>query len=298
MKLSADCIVCMIKRQAENLKGLGEGEKTAYLKDVLRVIAEAPEGASAPVVTERLNALHEARFGSPFSFRELKQGYNRMMLGKERELEAEIAASEDPLRLALQYARVGNYIDFGAMGSVSEEKLQSLLSGAKSDPVDERELAALREDLSTGKRLVYCLDNCGEIVLDKLLLKEIGRQHPQLKLTALVRGKEVLNDVTREDAEAVGLPDVAEVMDNGTGIAGTELSRLPPEAEKALREADVILSKGQGNFETLHGCGLNIYYLFLCKCGYFTRRFGLEQFQGVLLNEKNQRFQEGRRETC
>ncbi len=291
MKLSADCILCMIKRQAENLQGLAEDQKTAYLKAVLEEIAKAPEDASAPVVTERLNALHEAWFGSPFSFRELKQGYNRMMLEKEREIEGEITASKDPLRLALQYARVGNYIDFGAMGSVSEEKLCDLLSGAKSDPVDEGELAALRKDLAAGKRLVYCLDNCGEIVLDKLLLKEIRRQYPQLELTALVRGKEVLNDATREDAEAVGLSAVAAVLDSGTGIAGTELSRLSPEAEEALRKADVILSKGQGNFETLHGCGLNIYYLFLCKCEHFTRRFGLERFQGVFLNEKDQRFQ-------
>lgn len=290
MKLSADCIVCMVKRQAENLRdNFSEDKKTAYLKAVLQVILEAPEDASAPVVTERLNALYEAWFGSPFSFRELKQTYNAMMLEKEQEIAEEIAASEDPLRLALQYARVGNYIDFGAMGSVNEEKLQSLLSRAKSDPVDEGELAALRKDLSAGKRLVYCLDNCGEIVLDKLLMKEIRRQYPRLKLTVLVRGKEVLNDATREDAETVGLSAVAAILDNGTGIAGTELSHLPPEAEAALREADVILSKGQGNFETLHGCGLNIYYLFLCKCEHFTRRFGLEQFQGVLLNEKSRR---------
>lgn len=289
MKLSADCIVCMVKRQAENLRdNFSEDKKTAYLKAVLQVILEAPEDASAPVVTERLNALYEAWFGSPFSFRELKQTYNAMMLEKEQEIAEEIAAAEDPLRLALQYARVGNYIDFGAMGSVNEEKLQSLLSGAKSDPVDEGELAALQKDLSAGKRLVYCLDNCGEIVLDKLLMKEIRRQYPRLKLTVLVRGKEVLNDATREDAETVGLSAVAAVLDNGTGIAGTELSHLSPEAEAALREADVILSKGQGNFETLHGCGLNIYYLFLCKCEHFTRRFGLKQFQGVLLNEKSQ----------
>lgn len=293
MKLSVDCIVCMVKRQAENLKGLDEDKKTAYLKAVLQEIAEAAEDDSAPVVTERLNALHEAWFGSPFSFRELKRKYNRMMLEREGEIEAEIAAAEDPLRLALQYARVGNYIDFGAMGSIDEGKLTELLSQAKNDPVDEGELAALRKDLAAGKRLVYCLDNCGELVLDKLLLKEIGRRYPQLELAALVRGKEVLNDATREDAEAVGLSAVAAVLDSGTGIPGTALSRLSPKAEAALRGADVILSKGQGNFETLHGCGLNIYYLFLCKCSHFTRRFGLDKFQGVFLNENDQRLQLG-----
>lgn len=290
MRLSADCIVCMIKRQAENLRDCAdENGKAAYLKEVLRIIAEAPEDASAPVVTERLNCLHEEWFGSPFSFRELKRTYNALMMEKEQMIAAEIAASGDPLKAALQYARVGNYIDFGAMGSVSGEKLQSLLTGAKDEMIDEKEFSAFQKELSAGKRLVYCLDNCGEIVLDKLLMKEIRRQYPQMEITALVRGREVLNDVTREDAQEVGLAEVAAVLDNGTGVAGTELSLLSEEAQKVMQEADVVISKGQGNFETLHGCGLNIYYLFLCKCDYFTRRFGLERFQGVFLNERNQK---------
>lgn len=290
MKLSAACMACMVQRQADHLRDCPDEEKkSAYLREVLRVIAEAPETDSAPVTTERLNSLHETWFGAPFSFRELKRKYNAMMLAWEEKIRGEITASEDPLRLALQYARTGNYIDFGAMGSVDDEKLSSLLSQAKEEPVDEAEYAAFRRDLSAGKRLLYCTDNCGEIVLDKLFLREIKARYPQLEATVLVRGKEVLNDATREDAEEVGLSAVAAVLDNGTGVAGTDLSTVSPQAREALESADVIVSKGQGNFETLHGCGLNVYYLFLCKCDWFTQRFGLERFRGVFVNERNHR---------
>lgn len=292
MRLSADCMACMVKRQAENLKNCpDEQKKSDYMKAVLRMIESAPEGDSAPAVTERLNALHEEWFGTPFSFRELKRKYNAFMLARERKLEEEIAAAGDPLRAALQYARAGNYIDFGAMGSVDDEKLSALLARAKDEPVDEQELSALRKDLAAGKSLVYCTDNCGEIVLDKLFLREIGKQYPRLAITVLVRGREVLNDATLEDAEETGLTETAAVLGNGSGAAGTDLSRLSPEAKAALLGADVVISKGQGNFESLHGCGLNIYYLFLCKCDWFTRRFGLERFQGVFINEKNQKIQ-------
>lgn len=290
MKLSADCIACMIKRQAENLRDCpDEQKKSNYMKVVLQTIAGAPETDSAPAVTEHLNRLHEEWFGTPLSFRELKRKYNAAMLAREQEIGEEIAASDDPLRTALQYARVGNYIDFGAMGSVDDEKLSALLARAKDEPVDEQELSSLRKDLAAGKSLVYCTDNCGEVVLDKLFLREIRRQYPQLAATVLVRGREVLNDATLEDAEETGLTGIAAVLGNGNGAAGTDISRLSPEAKAALLGADVIISKGQGNFESLHGCGLNIYYLFLCKCDWFTRRFGLERFQGVFVNERNQK---------
>ena len=84
----------------------------------------------------------------------------------------------------------------------------------------------------------------------------------------------------------MGLDKTASVIDNGSEIAGTVLSDISPAARKELENADLIIAKGQGNFETLHGCGLNIYYLFLCKCDWFMRRFAAERFQGMLINEK------------
>ena len=142
-----------------------------------------------------------------------------------------------------------------------------------------------KQDLKQAKTLTYVLDNCGEIVLDKLLIKEIKRQYPKLQISVLVRGKEVLNDVTMEDAIQTGLTKMVPVIENGTGIAGTVLEKISKEAKEALNEADIILAKGQGNFESMYGCGLNVYYLFLCKCDWFVKRFAMTKNAGVFLRE-------------
>ena len=119
-----------------------------------------------------------------------------------------------------------------------------------------------------------------------LLMEEMKRENPALTITALVRGENVLNDVTAEDARAVGLDRVAKIVGNGSNIGGTQLELLGDEAREAMQTADVVVSKGQGNFETLTGAGLNIYYLFLAKCPHYTKWFGMEHMAGQLLHAR------------
>lgn len=153
------------------------------------------------------------------------------------------------------------------------------------EPLDEETYFSFIRDLDNARHLVYLTDNCGEIVADKLLIKVLKERNPNLGITVVVRGMPVLNDATLEDAEAVGLTRLVKVIHNGNGVAGTQITLLSDEARHALGDADLIISKGQGNFETIHGCGLNIYYLFLCKCEWFVKRFGLERLKGVFINE-------------
>ena len=133
--------------------------------------------------------------------------------------------------------------------------------------------------------MVYLTDNCGEIVLDKILIRQIMKEYPKVRVTVIVRGKPALNDATMEDARETGLSDITAVIGNGSGITGTWLPEISEEAREMIDAADLILSKGQGNFETLQGCGKNIYYMFLCKCRLFVERFQKKQFEGVLANE-------------
>ena len=143
------------------------------------------------------------------------------------------------------------------------------------------------KELNSAKKLIFLTDNCGEIVLDKLLLETIVKVYPHLECTIIVRGEPVLNDATMEDALQVGIEACGKVIPNGTNIAGTYIPWISAEARQVMEEADMLISKGQGNFESLHGCGLNIYYLFLCKCQWFMERFGLPQYSGVFINEKD-----------
>lgn len=286
IKLSACCMHCLVKRQLERIESVeSEAVKAEYIKKVMIIIAEAEPDETAPVVIAKINRLHQQYFKEAYSFEALKLEYNNMMMREEERIREDINRAEDPLLRALQYARVGNYIDFGALGSVSEEKLQELLKRVEEEEINREEYAQFLEDLSTAKELVYLADNCGEIVLDKLLIKLMRKQYKELKITVIVRGKPVLNDATLEDAKTVGLTEIVEVIGNGTEIAGTYLKEITQEAKDKLEGADLIISKGQGNFETLNGCGLNIYYLFLCKCTWFVSRFQLRQFEGVFIND-------------
>ena len=288
MKVSAECMHCLVKRQADNIKKYPDEEKKAeYLGKVLGIIANNAAEEPAPVLLSHIGRLHEEYFGKPFSFDELKKGYNAMMLEKEAEIRQKIREAADPLALALRFAQIGNFIDFGAMDSVDDGKLMEFLEQAETLPLSEDTYKKFTETLKTARKLVYMTDNCGEIVLDKLLLETIAKMAPHVECTIIVRGEPVLNDATMEDALQVGIENCGKVIPNGTNIAGTYIPWLSAEAKKALDEADILISKGQGNFESLHGCGLNIYYLFLCKCQWFMERFGLPQYSGVFINEKD-----------
>lgn len=288
MKISAPCIRCLVERQEERIQKFEDMDaKAGYLKDVLSIIGSSEEQASAPALVARIQKKYEEYFGKDNGYAQLKHLFNQRMLLLEPDIRAGIEESPDPLKYALTFARIGNYIDFGAMKEVDTRVLQELIRSVESDMVEEKVFAQFTQELKRAKRLVYLLDNCGEIVLDKLVIEQLRREYPGLWITAVVRGSEVLNDVTMEDAVETGLDTVADILENGTDIAGTELSCVNQETKQALEEADLILSKGQGNFETLNGCGLNIYYLFLCKCDWFVNRFQLTRNAGVFLRERD-----------
>ena len=255
------------------------------MKELMRLTAESKDDACAPWLAARIGEVYEKYFGAPEDYGPIKESYNRLVMDMESEIEGKIRSAEDPLYTAMRYARIGNYIDFSALSEVSAEKLLELLGQSEQETLDAEEYGYFRKDLENGKHLVYLTDNCGEIVLDKILIKLLKEQYPQLSIEVLVRGIAVTNDATLEDARYVGLTEVVPVFGNGSGIAGTELTHISEEARRKLEQADLILSKGQGNFETLHTCGLNIYYLFLCKCDWFMQRFQAEHLQGMFVNE-------------
>lgn len=289
MAISSFCIGCILKRQEERIRELAFPEeiKSAFMKELCALIANAPEDATTPVIVADIRVLIQKYFDITDSYEAEKKHYNKLMLDSEDVLEQMIASADEPLKEALRFARIGNYIDFGALNEVKEKTLAELFAESENDTVNETEWAALKADLQKAKTLVYLTDNCGEIVADKLFIKEIQKVYPQLEVTVIVRGQDVLNDATMEDAKAVGLTEIVKVTGNGSAIAGNSLGYISAEAEELIRTADVVISKGQGNFESLNGCGLNIYYLFLCKCDWFVRRFKMKRLAGILINDRN-----------
>ena len=285
--MNAQCYLCHLKRNTETALAMaGEAAATAFAKGLMQLYLDAPKEKGSPWFGPGVTALLEKHCGlTEDRFKAEKEESNRFVLQRLGDIRSRILSAEDPLYAALQMAVLGNYIDFSALkGEVSFEKLDEMLEKAGEIALDRENYEKLRADLEKGKSLLYITDNAGEIGFDRLLAEQIAAQYPQLQITFCVRGGPASNDATREDAREVGIP--FPVIDNGCTVAGTELELLPEAAMKIFEKADVILSKGQANVETLYGCGLNIYYLFLIKCERFQVYFGKEKLTPMLLTER------------
>lgn len=288
MRAEAECHICCIQKAEGLLEQyrVPEEKKIQAVKEIQEIVKHIGEEESAPVLMTRVMSVLEKYTGISDAYELPKKKYNELLMGMAEGICEEIRQESDPFYAALQYAVTGNYIDFGAMSDVSEERLRELLRQRRDICLDAEETAKLREELAGAKRLAYITDNAGEIVLDQVFIRILKELYPELQVTAIVRGAPVLNDATLEDARMTGLYDLTAVISNGTDIPGTPLEFIKEEAAKVIEEADLCIAKGQGNFETLRGCGRNIYYLFLCKCGLFVKKFRVERFAPVLTNEK------------
>lgn len=280
------CIQCTLRRNIELVSTLGSGEKTtAFTRALMDLILRTPADASSPSLGPGISDLLHDMYGIPLDrFREEKEQSNRFVLERLPAIRARAENTGDPILAGLQFAILGNYLDFSALqGQVDFGKLDDMLDSALEMELDETAYRAFRRDLERGKRLLYLTDNAGEIGFDRILAEEIQKAYPNLSITFCVRGAVTVNDATREDARAVGLP--FPVIDNGNRVGGTDLNLLSDDARQALGDADVVLAKGMGNAETMLGCGYNVYYAFLIKCPRFVERFGKPMLTPMFLRE-------------
>ncbi len=281
------CRDCMLEKHLNRYpEGASEEAVKEYQEAVRRLTDRVGAAPSGPEVYCGIRAIRKRLFGEgEMEYAGIKQHFNALMLGVEEELERRVLASADPLKNAVQYAMMGNFIDFAALDSVEETKLMELLDKAPAIAVEEDCLELLRAQAASAKTLTLIADNCGEIVLDKILLRQLKRQNQGLKITVIVRGGPVMNDATMEDAEQVGLTGLFRCMGSGAPVDGTVLRIISREAREAIAGADVVIAKGQANYESLYGCGYNIFYIFMCKCKLFMDRFRVPQFTGILTHE-------------
>ena len=279
MRINDSCAACLYDKQ------LHRTDDAVYLAEVRRLIDTRRETDTAPYLVYLFDRAYEERFGKRASYRKIKKQYNDLALSMEEAVREKIEVSNEPLETALLCARIGNYIDFGAMNHVDEQTFLRLFENAKAGEPDTAVMKSLFRQCESAESFLLVADNCGEIVLDKLFLTELRRRFPKLDISVMVRGGEVLNDATMEDAEYVGLTQTARVISSGSAAAGTIYSMLSAEARQALDSADVILAKGQGNYESLSHQGRHIFYSFLCKCELFTERFSVPPLTGMLVEE-------------
>ena len=286
MRLNEKCIACMLGKKLNAYPDGAAPERVAEYRRRVRSAIENGRALSSPEVNAEVGAIYRELFGPERDYTGIKRRFNALMLGLEPEMQADVDAASDPLARAVQYAMAGNFIDFAALGNVDEGELRLRLDGAANMAVDGDMLEALRSEALSARRLAMFTDNCGEIVADKILLRTLRRLNPALHVAVIVRGAPVVNDATLEDAAQVGMDEVADaVIGSGCIMAGTVLNRLGEAAMAEAEAADLMIAKGQANYEGLSGCGRNVFYIFMCKCELFTRRFGVGLFGGVLTRE-------------
>ena len=291
MRIPESCAKCLYDRQRARCLN------DEYLAQVKKLIEERKENDTSPLLVYRFNKEYEKRFGKAAGYTEVKRYYNDLMLKLEDRFRMRIESSHSPVETALALSRSANYIDYGAMNHVDEDTCLDLLEGAALRTEEREVFRHLMAECSDAKRFLLIADNCGEIVLDKLFLEQLIKRFPQLQLQVLVRGREVLNDVTPEDAVYTGIDQIAEILSNGEAIAGTVYDMLPDEARSALDKAEVVFSKGQGNYESMSGQGKHVFYTFLCKCDLFTSRFSVPPLTGMLVEDYGGTVQEQKRQS-
>lgn len=285
--MNATCMECFLNKRLEKIRSYGTPEQaTLMAKEMLNMLGQSgPEADSA-----LLGGLVDARILEFFGITEdvmaqEKEMSNRFVLERIDSIRSRIQSAKDPLFAGLQYAILGNYLDFAALyGKVSFEALDEMLESAGDMALDMACYRQFCQDLQTGKSLLYITDNAGEIVFDRLFAETIAEKFPHLQITFLVRGKNVANDATRVDAAAAGIS--FPVIDSGYAIGGTALNYLSQEAKDALYSADVVLAKGMGNTESLYGCGCNVYFAFLVKCARLAEFFDAPLMKPLFVRER------------
>jgi damage-control phosphatase, subfamily I len=270
-----DCIACLVTR-ANSLADTYIGEKKQkyrYLQEVLKEILDTGYERTAPLIEAKYTRIARRLTGIADFYEKEKRLFNDLILSLEPDIAQTVAAAADPLLEAMKAALGGNIIDFAALKNVSPELVrETIFKTLQVQNIDQGLYSRLLRELADARSLFYLGDNAGEIVLDKIFIKELGKRFPQLKITFVTRAIPISSDVTEADAYYVGMDKFAAITNNGTDLPGTDLLEVSPNFLAEFNNVDVIIAKGQGNFETLSGSGKNIYYLFLCKCDVFIAK--------------------------
>lgn len=288
MRFSLDCLPCLLNQgiRVARLFLETEEDQRIFINSLIAEIAVMDNNVSAPYIAHKIHRALKETLQNPDPYQKEKLYYNQEMLKLEDDFYALVEVATNPLDVALKLAAAGNIIDFGPGYDLSRENVLRAIKDSMEKGYSQEVFLSLVSALKDADKLLYLGDNAGEIVFDKIFIRTIKECHPHLQIDFATRGEPIMNDITEEDAYMVGIDAYASIINNGTDIPGTILEHCSDSFVNVFNKADVIIAKGQGNFESLYGNGYkNLYYIFLCKCNHFVERFGARQNDLVLMKE-------------
>lgn len=280
MKAYLDCYPCFLTQTLKTARFVTSDEKTIrqILDEVGLALAGRSFDASPPVISQAVYRIIAARLGVQDPYREIKQACIGQALSLYPRMKRLIAESPDRLWTAVKLAIAGNVIDFGANADFDLKRdIDQILA---QDPAVNH-FQEFREMLDKAERILYLADNAGETVFDRLLIEEL-----QKPVVYAVRQSPIINDALYADAVQSGIGEVARIISSGVGTPGTVLAFCSDEFLETYRSADLIISKGQGNFEALSDEDRPIFFLLKIKCDVVARHLGRNKGDIVLMSSK------------
>ncbi|MFP4374656.1 MAG: damage-control phosphatase ARMT1 family protein [Spirochaetaceae bacterium] len=272
MRTALDCVPCFIRQALDSVRFVsGNPEFHEHiLKRVLVELSEIDYSVTPPEVGGRVHRLVRQLANSGDPYADIKRSFTERARAVLPELRERVRASDDPFVAALRLAGAGNIIDLAPNGALRSEDVDAAIERAYGVPVDDRAVESLRTACGRADSILYLADNAGELVFDRLLLEQL----PAGRVQVAVKGGAVINDATREDAEQAGIADLAEIIDTGADTPGLVLAGASEEFRAVFEAADVVIAKGQGNYEALSTAPREVFFLLIVKCDVVAEDIG------------------------
>ncbi|MCK5128298.1 MAG: DUF89 family protein [Clostridiales bacterium] len=269
MKTHLDCIPCFLKQTIESARITGADEKLQkkIIDEVCKIIPDFSFEASPPQMAVKIHKIIRELTSNKDPYKKIKQDSQKLALGMYPYLKEQVTKADDALSSAVKIAAIGNVIDLAVNDVATINRKLEDISNHEFAIFDYGQFT---NALNNAKTILYLGDNAGEIVLDKLFIETINHNN----LYFAVRGAPVINDATIEDAVEDNLDAFCTIISNGTDAPGTLLNQCSEEFMNIYNQADVIIAKGQANFETLNQVDRNIYFLTQIKCSTIAQRYG------------------------
>ncbi|MBN1621025.1 MAG: DUF89 family protein [Endomicrobiales bacterium] len=290
MKTYLECIPCFFNQAIEAGKITGASRKTQKLivNEVAKALTKFPLSSTPPEMGRIVYSIVRKISKNKDPYAKLKIKSNILALKIYKQLKNRVMHSKDRLLTAIELAIAGNIIDYGVKGTLDLEKELSLILNEENKTIKKESkkyfnISSFKKALKKAKNILYVGDNAGEIVFDRVLIEEIKKIYPDKEIIYAVRGNPIINDVLFKDAVMCKIDKYARIISTGLDAPGVILHLCSDNFKKSFRNAGLIISKGQGNFESLTQVKGIIFYLFMVKCNTVANHLGCNIRDIILL---------------
>ena len=276
MLMRKECAVCILNqiiRVTDYMKLDKERSNLIFKKSLKRTHEIDYSEMTPPFFSGKIYDIVTDLTGTDDPYKKLRKEQNDLILDNIKMFRNRISGSDDPLFTSLFYSLIGNIIDYGGVEIFDTDQIFCDLD---KNRITVNEYNKLKEKLDEAETMLIISDNAGEAVFDMLFMEQIKRKFPELKIIYGVRSGPAINDVIKEDAYYIGIGKYAEIVETGSTYAGTVIEHSDPGFIKIFNSADIVISKGQGNFETLEmEEEKDIFFIFKVKCRIVAEHSGL-----------------------